>query len=101
MSAPAESAFWDPRAERMPRSEIEALQTERLRHQVRYVYENAPLVRELYDAAGVRPADVRSLADLAKLPVREKRHIRACRERHHHPFGGTPCEPAVPLCTIN
>jgi phenylacetate-CoA ligase len=77
----------------MPRSELEVLQGERLARQVRHVYDNAPLFRQLYDEARIAPSDIRSLADLHKLPVLEKRHIREFRDVHQDPFGGTRCVP--------
>ena len=48
-----------------PREEIEALQLERMRWSLRHAYDNVPFYRNGFDAAGVRPEDLRDLADLA------------------------------------
>jgi len=68
--------------ERASRDELAALQLERLRRTVRSAYDNVPHYRRKFDAAGVRPEDVRSLADLAKLPFTTKADLR-----DNYPFG--------------
>jgi phenylacetate-CoA ligase len=55
---------------------IRAWQTRRLRTIVSHAYENVPFHRQRMQAAGVTPADIRSLADLGKLPLSTKAEIR-------------------------
>ncbi|GHH30727.1 phenylacetate--CoA ligase PaaK [Lentzea cavernae] len=62
--------------------ELRALQLERLRWSVRHAYDNVPHHRASLDAAGVHPDDVKSLADLAKLPFTTKADLR-----DNYPFG--------------
>lgn len=69
-------------AERMSRAEIEALQLERLQWTVAHAYENVPLYTAKFDAAGVHPSDIRSLADVARLPFTTKADLRET-----YPFG--------------
>lgn len=69
-------------AERMSRAEIEALQLERLHWTVAHAYENVPLYTAKFDAAGVHPSDIRSLADVARLPFTTKADLRET-----YPFG--------------
>ncbi|GGX97366.1 phenylacetate-coenzyme A ligase [Streptomyces hiroshimensis] len=69
-------------AERMTREELTALQLERLRATLRHAYENVPFYRRSFDAAGIRPDDCRTLADLARLPFTTKADLR-----EHYPFG--------------
>ncbi len=64
------------------RDEIEALQLDRLKWSLRHAYENVPFHRARFDAAGVRPEDLKSLADLAKFPFMTKGDLR-----DHYPFG--------------
>jgi phenylacetate-CoA ligase len=64
------------RAERMSVDELRALQLDRLRWTLGYVYANVPFYREKFDAAGVSPQDCRSLADLASFPVTTKDDLR-------------------------
>ncbi|GHA93214.1 phenylacetate--CoA ligase PaaK [Streptomyces termitum] len=68
--------------ERLGREELAALQLDRLRHTLRHAYENVDFHRRAFDAAGVRPDDCRSLADLARFPFTTKADLRAT-----YPFG--------------
>ena len=47
------------------RDAIQALQLERLKRSLAHAYENVPAYRAKFDAAGVHPSDLQSLADLA------------------------------------
>ena len=47
----------------------QAIQGRALRRTVEYVYRYVPFYRETMDAKGVRPGDIRSLADVTKLPI--------------------------------
>ncbi|CUH39011.1 Phenylacetate-coenzyme A ligase [Jannaschia seosinensis] len=58
------------------RDEIAALQLDRLRWSLRHAYDNVPLYREKFDAAGVSPDDLTTLADLAKFPFTVKDDLR-------------------------
>jgi len=54
---------------------LEELQTRKLRRTVEYVYRYVPYYREAMDAMGVKPADVRSLADVRKLPITRREQL--------------------------
>ena len=64
------------------RDEITALQVQRLRATLANAYENVAHYRAAFDAAGVHPADLKSLADLAKFPFTTKQDLR-----DNYPFG--------------
>ena len=64
--------FFQPEIETMPREELRELQLERMRESLRNAYENVPLYRERFDAAGVTPDDLTSLEDIAKFPYRPR-----------------------------
>ncbi|MGW1022020.1 phenylacetate--CoA ligase PaaK [Streptomyces niveus] len=68
--------------ELLGRDELEALQLTRLRATLRHAYERVPFYRESFDAAGLRPDDCRSLADLARFPFTAKTDLR-----DNYPFG--------------
>jgi phenylacetate-CoA ligase len=59
----------------------------RLRSTVAYAYRHAPAARELLDQAGVKPPDIRTVADLAKLPVTRKTDV-IDRQKAAPPYGG-------------
>ena len=68
--------YFQPEIECMSREEIRAHQLEKLQWQVKRVYENVPMYRERMDAAGIKPEDIKELADLAKLPFTTKQDLR-------------------------
>jgi phenylacetate-CoA ligase len=68
--------------EKASRDELAALQLARLRWTLRHAYENVPHYRAKFDAQGVRPDDLTSLADLASFPFTTKQDLR-----DHYPFG--------------
>jgi len=62
--------------------ELRALQLERLQWTLAHAYANVPHYRKKLDAGGVAPADLGSLADLAKFPFTTKQDLR-----ENYPFG--------------
>ncbi|MBO5938775.1 MAG: phenylacetate--CoA ligase [Clostridia bacterium] len=68
--------------ETLPREELEKLQLERLQETVHRVYAKVAPYRAKMDAAGVKPEDIQSLADLKKLPFVTKQDMRDT-----YPFG--------------
>jgi phenylacetate-CoA ligase len=64
------------------RDELQALQLQRLKKTLQHAYQNVPHYRTAFDAAGVHPDDLHSLADLAKFPFTGKQDLRA-----NYPFG--------------
>ena len=61
---------------------LRKMQLERLRWSLKHAYDNVPHYRKKFDAAGVKPADCRSLADLARFPFTTKADLRET-----YPFG--------------
>ena len=68
--------------ETLQRSEIEKIQLERLKETVNRVYAKVPAYRKKMDEKGVKPEDIQTLADLAKLPFVTKQDMR-----DNYPFG--------------
>lgn len=60
----------------MPRDELHALQEEKLLWQVRHAYDSVPYYRAKMEEKGVTPEDIRSLADISKLPFLTKDDLR-------------------------
>jgi phenylacetate-CoA ligase len=79
--APAPFMF-DRAAETMPRRELAALQLARLKDTLARAYECIAPIRRKFDAAGVTPASLHSLADLAHFPFTLKTDLR-----DNYPFG--------------
>ena len=74
--------MWQEKIETMPREELEALQSERLRKQVKRMYERVELFRKRMDEAGLVPEDIRGIEDLHKLPFSYKQDLR-----DYYPYG--------------
>jgi phenylacetate-CoA ligase len=74
--------MFDRDAETMPRIVLAELQTVRLRQTLEYAYANVAQHRRKFDAAGVKPGDCRSLADIARFPFTQKSDLRDA-----YPFG--------------
>ncbi len=66
----------------LTRAQLEELQVDRLRNTLTRVYEHVPHYRSAFDEAGVRPRDLRSVADLAHFPFTTKADLR-----ENYPFG--------------
>jgi phenylacetate-CoA ligase len=69
-------------AEQLSREELAVLQLERMRATLRHAYDHVGFYRKAFDAAGLRPEDCRSLADLARFPFTAKADLR-----DNYPFG--------------
>ncbi len=67
------------------------MQAKKLRYTVDFAYRNSEFYRRLYDQAGVRPDEIKSVDDIAKLPFVKKQDLRDT-----YPYGMF----AVPLSQI-
>ncbi|PYF04379.1 phenylacetate-CoA ligase [Rhodopseudomonas faecalis] len=74
--------MFEPGSETMPRAQIAALQLERLRKTLERAYQCVPHHRAKFDAAGVKPEDLKSLADIVRFPFTVKTDLR-----DNYPFG--------------
>jgi phenylacetate-CoA ligase len=74
-SAP-DAAPFSP-VETRPWAELQALQIERLRAQLQYLAEHSTFYQRKFKSAGLRAQDVRTLADLRRMPFTTKQELRA------------------------
>jgi len=56
--------------------ELRVLQLERMKWSLKHAYDNVPLYKQKFDAAGVHPRDLKTLTDLAKFPFTVKTDLR-------------------------
>ena len=68
--------YFNEEFETLPRAALEALQLKRLQATVARVYANVPFYKQSFDAAGIKPEDIKSLADLQRLPFTTKQNMR-------------------------
>jgi phenylacetate-CoA ligase len=74
--------YWEEEIETLPRVGLESIQLRRLKHLVARVYRTVEPYRRKMDAVGLKPDDIKTLADLAKLPFTVKNDLR-----DNYPFG--------------
>ena len=60
----------------MGRAELMRVQFARAQEIIRYAYENCAYYRASFDSAGVRPEDIRTGADIRRIPILTKKEIR-------------------------
>jgi phenylacetate-CoA ligase len=87
----------DSSLERLPSPERDKQMSVKLQRLVSYAYQNAPGFKQRMDAAGIKPGDIKSLADLQKIPVLRKDDLIRL-QKEMPPFGGYL---AVPLDEID
>ncbi len=74
--------IWNEEYETLSREKLEVLQLRRLQDLVERVYFRVKPYRDMMDEAGVKPQDIKTLADINKLPFTTKDFLR-----DNYPFG--------------
>lgn len=72
------SKYYQPEIETASVEQLKAWQDERLVKQVKHVWDNVPYYRKKMEEIGVTPDDIKSTADLHKLPFMKKDDLREC-----------------------
>jgi phenylacetate-CoA ligase len=90
------SRYLEPRLERASRTDMTRLQTRRLRAQLVHAASCSPFYKRKLKAAGVKPAAVRTLADLRTLPFTTKDELKE-NQAARPPWGDVL---AVPLADV-
>ncbi len=85
--------YFNEAMETMTRAEIEALQLERLQATVKHCMQS-PFYKKRFEEIGLKPEDIKTLADLRKIPFTTKQDLRDT-----YPFGiaSTPLRNCVRL----
>jgi phenylacetate-CoA ligase len=78
--------IWNPECECQHAEERKLLQLALLKNLVETLYSRVPFYKDKLDKAGVKPGDVKSLADIAKLPFTVKDDLRET-----YPYGLLAC----------
>lgn len=100
------------RIEVASRDEIEALQLKRLKHTVKHAYDNNSFWKNRIASVDLHPEDIKSLADISKLPFMTKNDFRdnyplklLCTDRSDvvrlHGSSGTTGKPTIVAYTKN
>ena len=76
------TTYYQKEIETAPREETIRIQNEKLRKQVKHVYENVPYYRNLMEEKGLTPDDIQTIEDIKKLPFLSKADLR-----ESYPYG--------------
>jgi len=74
--------YWDEKFETMSLDAMQDFQLKKLQQTVAWVYEKVPFYKIKLDELGIKPADIKGLMDLARLPFTVKTDLR-----DNYPFG--------------
>jgi len=85
--------YWSEAIETMdPEERDRKIVLPKLQAQLKYAYEKSPFYKKKWDKAGVKPEDIRSLADFEQIPFVMKEEIRQ-DQAENPPFGSYLCVP--------
>lgn len=68
--------IWNERHECMDRAALAGWQSDKLALLIERVYARVPFYKKKMDAAGVKPKDIKSIKDIARLPFTDKAELR-------------------------
>lgn len=91
---------WFPDREMMKPEGRQGLILKKIRAQMAYAYQYAPLYRKKWKAAGLTPEDVQTIEDFHKVPLLTKQEIRQ-DQQEHPPFGSYLCVAPVEIHRIH
>jgi phenylacetate-CoA ligase len=98
---PPDAKYWHKELETMdPEEREQRVILPKLRAQLKYAYEKAPLYRRKWDEAGVKPEDIRSLEDFEQIPFLTKEEMRQ-DQKENPPFGSYLCVPPEALQRVH
>jgi phenylacetate-CoA ligase len=80
--------IWNEKMECMDLEDLKNIQSDRLKDVAEYVYRNNPVYKKKFDAAGIKPWEIKSIDDIRKLPFTVKEDLR-----DNYPFGLFSVEP--------
>ena len=74
--------YWNEKIETLPAEETRKYQLKLLKQQVKHCYDNSGFYHKKFDSVGLKPEDLHSLDDLAKIPFTAKSDLR-----DNYPYG--------------
>jgi phenylacetate-CoA ligase len=89
----ADSPYWNPYLETLPRERLRALQLAKFKRIFTWAWEHSRFHRSLYDAAGIAPGDIRTFEDIRRVPKVEKSMMRDIQGKDPFPYGDALCVP--------
>jgi len=87
------SPYWNPLLETLDPQELKKLQLNKFKNIFGWAYKNSKFHRGLYDEAGLTPDDIRTMADVQRVPKVEKSMMRDIQRKAPFPYGDALCVP--------
>jgi len=85
--------YWNPVLETLPPDKIRRLQLRKFKRIFQWAYDRSKFHRSLYDKAGIKPEDIRTLEDIRRVPTVEKSMMRDIQRKDPFPYGDALCVP--------
>jgi phenylacetate-CoA ligase len=85
--------YWNPILETLPQENIREFQFKKFRRIFEWAYTHSKFHRSLYDKAGLKPDDIRSMDDVRHIPKVEKSMMRDIQRKDPFPYGDALCVP--------
>ena len=85
--------FWNSVLETMSPENIQNLQLQKFKRIFKWAYDHSRFHRRLYDKAGITPEDIRTMADVRRVPTVEKEMMRDVQRKDPFPYGDALCVP--------
>lgn len=83
------SSFWNPKTELLERDQLEVLQLAKLRRLTEWANARSPFYQRSFAAAGFDPSQLKSLADIERIPFLTREDWMRSQEQHP-PYGELP-----------
>jgi len=94
MTEPTPGHFFQPDIETASRESLRALQLDKLKKQVAWIYDRVPWYRERFTECGIVPQDIQRLEDIRRLPFTDK---QALRDTYPYGLAAVPLDEVVRL----
>jgi len=82
--------YWNREVETMDAEQLRQHVLEKLKRQIRYVYDHSPFYRKKWSAVGFEPGDLKDFKDFEMLPFTTKQELRE-DQLENPPFGSNLC----------
>ena len=91
--------YWNEEVETMPQAKLAKIEGALLFKETAYIYEHSPFYRQKMDRTKVKPEDIKTIEDIAKLPFTTKDDLRKSQVDFGG-LGGHQCAPKEKLVRI-
>ncbi|MFZ7113118.1 MAG: phenylacetate--CoA ligase family protein [Desulfatiglandales bacterium] len=85
--------YWNPVLETLPAEKLRNLQLKKFKRIFQWAYDHSKFHRSLYDKAGIKPEDIRTIEDISHVPKVEKGMMRDIQRKDPFPYGDALCVP--------